>query len=320
LRLPSIERILVRYQDRLATKNKSTFSYCLRRARFVAFAEAMLEHLALSFKPKRSDVIALDSMGITISKRRKSNAAKINDKTRGIFVVWQFIVDSGRGCVPVKLLKIVHSACNDGHHIQSVRLLKGPIYLMDRGFYCFDAIRGWIAQKVRFIVRAKKSQCIYEAIKVLGKPRAFSGGFIQFDGIVWLGRKKNIKVRLVYAIVKGQDLILVSNLMDYSAENLLGLYKKRWQIERFHRFLKQMCGLAHLYNFQKEGMELLLRICLIAAILLFLQASGQQATVDTLIQQLNELRAMLGIEQPLRRNSCTRHWKKKSAKSTSLNH
>src|SRR5205814_666975 len=130
-RLPSIERILARFQDRLATKNKSTFSCCLRRPRFVAFADAMLDHLALSFKTKRSDVIALDSMGITISKRRKSNAAKINDKTAGLFMVWQFIVDARRGCVPVKLLKIVHSACNDGPHIQSVRLRKGLIYLMD---------------------------------------------------------------------------------------------------------------------------------------------------------------------------------------------
>jgi len=48
------------------------------------------------------------------------------------------------------------------------------------------------------------------------------------------------------------------DLLDWNAEALLEAYRKRWQIERFHRFLKETVGLAHLYSFQEAGLFLLL--------------------------------------------------------------
>lgn len=314
--IPSLERIIARYKDRLGTCHKSTLSLCLRRSSFVRFADAMLSHLCAGpLLPSSSDIIALDSMGITISRRRKSDAAKINDKTRGLFVIWQVIINARRGCAPLRLLKLVHKACNDAGHSRSLDLAQGPIYLMDRGFWCFEAMRRWSQAKVRFVVRARKDLCIYHPVKVMGQARKIGRVNVIFDGIAWIGAGKSVQMRLVWAKVGKQDLILASSMMNASAQTLLSLYEKRWQIERFHRFLKNMLGLAHLYSFQRNGMELLVRVCLIAAILMFFASKPGKLTVDSLIAQLQTIRTAFGIEKPIRRNSCIRRWRKKAAKS-----
>jgi hypothetical protein len=321
LHIPSLERIIARYKDRLGTCHKSSLSLCLRRESFVRFADAMLSHLCgSSLCLSMRDIIALDSMGLTISRRRKSDAAKINDKTRGLFVIWQVIINARGGCAPVRMLKLVHKACNDAGHSRSLELAQGPIYLMDRGFWCFESMRRWAQAKVRFVVRARKDLCIYHAVKVMGQPRKIGRVQILFDGIAWVGAGKSVQMRLVYAKVGKEDLILASSLMRASAQTLLTLYSKRWQIERFHRFLKNMLGLAHLYSFQRNGMELLVRVCLIAAILLFLASKPGKLTVDTLIKQLQAVRTALGIEKPIRRNSCIRRWRKKIPKLQAQNH
>lgn len=319
LHIPSLERIIARYKDRLGTCHKSTLSLCLRRPSFVRFADAMLSHLCGPLRLSTRDIIALDSMGMTISRRRKSDAAKINNKTHGLFVIWQVIINARRGCAPVRLLKLVHKACNDAGHSRSLDLAQGPIYLMDRGFWCFEAMRRWGQARVRFVVRARKDLCIYQAVKVMGQPRKIGRVNILFDGIAWIGAGKSVQMRLVWAKVGKEDLILASSMMSASAQQLLALYEKRWQIERFHRFMKNMLGLAHLYSFQRNGMELLVRICLIAAILLFFASKPCKLTVDTLIKRLEAIRTALGIEKPIRRNSCIRRWRKKISKSKEQN-
>jgi transposase len=108
-------------------------------------------------------------------------------------------------------------------------------------------------------------------------------------------------------LANGEDLYLLTDRLDLSAETILKMYKRRWEIEGFHRLLKDVLGFAHLYSFDQQGIEFLLRVAWLLAVLLYLSAGGVSGrTLDLLRQLVRDLRKTLGITGIWRRNSCTR--------------
>lgn len=72
-------------------------------------------------------------------------------------------------------------------------------------------------------------------------------------------------------------LVLMSNLPlsqdrmqagGYSFEELAALYRRRWEIETFFRFLKQNLGYRHLLSRSENGIEVMIYMSLIASLLL----------------------------------------------------
>ena len=114
----------------------------------------------------------------------------------------------------------------------------------------------------------------------------------------------------------GDELILVSGQLERDAEWLLEAYRKRWEIERFHQYLKETLGLAHLYSFQAGGLAFLVHVAVLLCALLLTDFEAQGAlTVDRLRDALKRLRATLGLYGFWRPNTIrkgqTRHRKKR---------
>ena len=314
LRLPSLESILDPQKKRLPTTHKSTLSHALRRTSHLTLLRRMIEHVTGLFLPTGDHIIALDSMPVTISRKRKSDAAKINKNTKGAAAIWEFIVNAPRGSCPARLLKVVHGAWNDSFQILGLPLIaKGPLYLMDRGFYSFKAIAQWLAMDVRFIVRAKAQQAQYKPLKTLHQNLWLNVRTqIVYDGIVLLGAKGTVKVRLIKARIAGKpELILVTNLLKADVSEILAHYRLRWEIELFHKLLKQTLGMAHLFNFQKNGIEMAILAALLIAVLLYLQSPAKSArTLDHIRLMLKLMRKSLNIQTPWMRNSSLRKRKR----------
>ena len=86
-------------------------------------------------------------------------------------------------------------------------------------------------------------------------------------------QKKTKKVfRLVEAILKsnGEKILFLSNLPEdeFTPEQIAAIYKSRWDIERFFRFIKQNLKFKHYFSRQWNGIQLMIYIILIASILL----------------------------------------------------
>lgn len=76
--------------------------------------------------------------------------------------------------------------------------------------------------------------------------------------------------RLVEAEVEenGKRLYFLSNVWELSAMEIASVYRYRWDIEVFFRFMKQELNVKHLINRSKNGIQIQLYTSLIAAILL----------------------------------------------------
>jgi len=78
--------------------------------------------------------------------------------------------------------------------------------------------------------------------------------------------------RLVEGILKsdGEKILFLSNLPEdeFTAEQIAEIYKSRWDIERFFRFIKQNLNFKHYFSRQWNGIQVMIYIILIASILL----------------------------------------------------
>lgn len=70
------------------------------------------------------------------------------------------------------------------------------------------------------------------------------------------------------------ELILATTLLDLPAEQVVGLYEHRWQVELFFRFLKQVLKCDQLLTARTAGVEIQLYCAIIASLLMALATGG----------------------------------------------
>jgi hypothetical protein len=320
LRLSGLREVVDRLGHRLKTRNFSSLTPALRRGCSLSYVQGLIERLEHRHRPRRDALVAIDGMAVTLPATQRHRCKKYNRRTVGGGVIWTYAIEAARGLCPVRVLKVVSGAWRDCAQMKEVALIAGgPVYLMDRGFFALGLIEQWLAQRVRFIVRARKDAS-YEILQTLSRARRYGVGRIELDARVGLGSataKAHPVARLIRAVVGKQILVLVTSEMKWSAERVLDAYRKRERIEQFHRFLKEVLGLAHLYSFSQSGMTFLLYTALLVAMLLILgdpKATGE--VIGVLRRALRDVRRALGLGNVWKRNT----YLVKRAKSAQKNH
>ena len=66
----------------------------------------------------------------------------------------------------------------------------------------------------------------------------------------------------------GEEIFFLTNVDDMSAMSIADIYKQRWEIEPFFKFLKQHLNATHLVARNTNGIQVMIYITLIAALLL----------------------------------------------------
>ena len=320
LRLSGLREVVERTGRVLGTRNFSSLTPALRRPCSLRYVQGLIERLESRHRPQRDALVAIDGMAVTLPSTQRHRCAKYNRRTVGGGVIWTYAIEATRGLCPVRVLKVVAGAWRDCAHMKGVTLIAhGPVYLMDRGFYALGLIEQWLEERVRFIVRARKDAS-YDLLETLSRPRRYGAGRIELDARVRLGSataKAHPVARLIRAVIGKQILVLVTSQLKWSAERVLDAYKKRERIEQFHRFLKEVVGLAHLYSFSQSGMTFLLYTALLVAMLLLLgepKAAGE--VIGVLRRVLRAVRRALGLGNVWKRNT----FLVKRAKTSRKNH
>lgn len=94
---------------------------------------------------------------------------------------------------------------------------------------------------------------------------------IYSDEVVRLYNKNklvNSSLRLIKATTKDNNNIwFLTNLFESSAQEVADMYKSRWDIEVFFKFIKQQLQFKHFISHNKNGMSVYIYCILIAAIL-----------------------------------------------------
>lgn len=310
LRLSGLRDLSLRQSRVLGSTNFSSLSHALSRSVSLRYVEHLVQALQDLHRPRRDELIALDSMPLTMAKSLRHRCVKVNRNTVGGGVLWSYALNAARGSCPVKIHKVIAGAWMDAPLMADVNLVPaGPVYLMDRGFLDYALIERWLGEGLRFVLRMR-GNTVYEVLRPLSVPRRYGSGAIELDALVRLGSKltpAHPVVRLIVARISTRagiiPLLVTTSETDWSAERVLEAYRKRGAIEKFHQFLKSTVGLAHLYSFSQTGITFLLYTALLLAIVLFLSAPSATGDVlRTLMTQLATLRRRVGLGHAWQRN------------------
>jgi hypothetical protein len=181
----------------------------------------------------------------------------------------------------------------------------GATYVFDLGYYDY----GWWArlddEGCRFVTRLKKNTP-FTVIAVNPVPKNSN---IVSDRIGRLperlaAKRQNplqVSVREIQVIIEtGKLLRIVTNDLDAPAEEIADLYKQRWEIELFFRWVKQTLRIRHFIGVSENAVRIQIAVTLIAFLLLRL-AQAMQKAVHSLLDFARLVRANLMHRRPIDR-------------------
>jgi len=149
------------------------------------------------------------------------------------------------------------------------------IAIFDRGIQKKQTFIDFSKNKIFFISRVTK-HC-FEIVKELEiKNKQTTTLNIISDQIVnfKIGDEKitNEEFRLVIGENKKTKEIIsfITNVFSLSADEITDLYKSRWEIETFFKFIKQDLNFSHLLSRSENGIKVVMYLTMIVAILLTL--------------------------------------------------
>lgn len=199
---------------------------------------------------------------------------------------------------------VTSSRINDVTAAKWFPIEPGARYVFDKGYYCFTFWARLAAAGCHFVTRLKTNTPV-RITRTRRLPKA--APHILKDQIGYLptrlaASRKNPfdqPIRLVtVAISTGRVLTLVSNDLTSPATEIADLYKSRWQVELFFKWVKQNLKLHHFMGENRNAVALQVIAALIAHLLVRLaQLQGRAGLAAQAIFRL--LSASLFQRRPL---------------------
>ncbi|HLX64811.1 MAG TPA: IS4 family transposase [Planctomycetota bacterium] len=207
----------------------------------------------------------------------------------------------------------VHAQLTDGNGSETAALKNSLqpkcLYIVDRGYMDYALYQAMLDAKSSFLARLR-GNFSHEILETRALSAEACAAGVLSDQIVWIGggdkrmtqKMRLIKVHVVNPPWHGRkpraprvngkcksirtsetefDVWLLTDRMDMPVESLALLYKYRWQIEIFFRWLKCTLGCRHLLAHSENGIQIQMYVALIASLLVVLW-TGRKPTKASL--------------------------------------
>ena len=263
----------------LATANAS------RRAAevFGGLLSALMNQLQGSYRRKIKDCVRLiDATSVQLSSLSGDWAMF----SAGVCGAKAHIIYDPDADQPLYLM-VTPSNVNDITAARQMPIEPGATYVFDLGYYDY----GWWAELdqagCRIVTRLK----INTPFAVVEERVVPSGSTVLSDRIGHLpGRlaasRRNPMSKLVrevrVVIETGKQLRIFTNDLETSAQDIADLYKRRWAIELFFRWVKQTLKISHFFGTSETAVRIQITVALIAFLLLRLTHEASRIVASPL--------------------------------------
>lgn len=192
------------------------------------------------------ELLIVDSTQVTVGAGRLP-WAPIRGQKSGIKLHVGLIADRG------EVHRVTETTGNE-HDLNSCADLIDPtrILVADRSYGKHKLFDEYDIQKRRqyFVIRLRDNTTFHDPVpRVRKKPFT---GTIEQDLLCQLGKNKALSERRFRVVIlrdpKGNPVILATNLHWHSPEKIAEIYRKRWQIEVFFRWIKQQLNIPRLFG------------------------------------------------------------------------
>jgi len=146
-----------------------------------------------------------------------------------------------RGNIP-SVVRITSTLVSDASFLDHLRLEAGSFYVMDRGYLHFERLARFTDAAAFFVVRSKNK--LHH--KVIGsQPGDAAAGVLRDQRIVLTGRYTRLhypgQLRRIefHDVQRDRTLIFLTNNFELQPLQVAQLYKSRWRVELFFKWIKQ---------------------------------------------------------------------------------
>jgi hypothetical protein len=171
---------------------------------------------------------------------------------------------------------------NDITMAQQMPIEPGVTYVFDLGYYDYAWWASLDAAACRIVTRFKSNTPL-AVVKELTVP-ADSNILSDRIGFLPARQAKSRRNPMQHAVREvrvrietGKVLRILSNDLDASAQEIADLYKRRWAIELFFRWVKQTLKITRFFGTSENAVQIQIAVALIAFLLLRLAQATQKA-------------------------------------------
>jgi hypothetical protein len=196
-----------------------------------------------------------------------------------------------RGSIP-SFIHISDGKLHDVHALDLVLPEPGATYVMDRGYVDFARLHVLHRAGAFFVTRAKSN---LHAHRLYSAPTDRASGIICDQTIVLDGHytRKDYPEPLRRVRFKdadtGKTLVFLTNQFGLPASTICALYKSRWQIELFFKWIKQHLRIKRFYGTSENAVKTQIWIAVSVYVLVAIvkKRLGLNASLYTLLQILS---------------------------------
>jgi hypothetical protein len=166
----------------------------------------------------------------------------------------------------------------------------GAYYILDRGYIDFKRLNNIHRMNAFFIIRAKAglvSKRMYS--QSIDKSEGLRcDQIIKLDG-VYARRDYPDKLRRIkyYDQSKKKHFVFLTNNLDLEAETIVELYRNRWQVELFFKWIKQHLRIKSFWGYSENAVKT--QICIAICVYLLVAILRKKLSIDRNLYEILQI-------------------------------
>jgi hypothetical protein len=196
-----------------------------------------------------------------------------------------------RGPIPT-MIAISDGKQADVNVLDDLVLEPGAFYVMDRGYVDFDRLYRFVLAGAFFVTRAKAGLRIH---RLESRPVDGSTG-VRSDQIVWLTLRRSLERypdrfrRVSYRDPEtNKGLVFLTNNFDLPPLVIAQLYKSRWRVELFFKWIKQNLRIKHFFGTTDNAVktQVWIAVCTYVLVAILRKELGLELSLSQILQVLS---------------------------------
>jgi hypothetical protein len=196
-----------------------------------------------------------------------------------------------RGPIPT-MISVAEGKQADVRILDELILEPGAFYVMDRGYVDFERLYRFALAGAFFVTRAKTG---LQLNRLESRPVDEKTG-VRSDQVVWLTLARSIERypdrfrRVSYRDPEsGKALVFLTNNFDLPALTIAQLYKSRWRVELFFKWVKQNLRIKHFFGTTENAVktQVWIAICIYVLVAILRKELGLEVSLSQILQILS---------------------------------
>jgi len=196
-----------------------------------------------------------------------------------------------RGPIP-SFIHVSNGKMGDALALDLITLEAGAVYVMDRGYVDFRRLYVFTQAGAFFVTRAKTNMKHH---RVYSHPVDKSMGVVADQTIALDGFYTKMDYpqhlrRITFVDPEtGKRLAFLTNNFVLPATTIAALYKKRWQVELFFKWIKQNLRIKHFYGTSENAVktQIWIAVCVYVLAAIIKKVLGLEISLYTFLQILS---------------------------------